>query len=77
MPGCILSVFQSPEILTGRLQIEGHNEAHYGQDSQVHDAGHAKEESCQAVINTGNISPEPAVAPSRGHSQRVHGDSCP
>lgn len=76
MSGCILSVVQRPVILTRRLQIEGHNEAHYGQDSEVHDAGHTKEESCQAVINTGNISPNPVVVPGRSHSQGVHGDSC-
>lgn len=60
-------------LLTRRLQIDGHDEAHYGQDHQVHDAGDAEEEPYQAVIHTGDISPEPAVAPGGGHGQRVHG----
>lgn len=73
---CFLSLFEL-WLLTRRLQIEGHDEAHYGQDHQVHDAGHAEEEPYQAVIYTGDIPPEPAVAPGGGHSQRVHGYSRP
>lgn len=68
-----ISVF---ELLTRGLHIEGHNEAHYGQNSQVHDAGDAEEEPSQAVIYTGNISPEPVVAPGRGYTQGIHGNSC-
>lgn len=66
---CAVINFQA---LTWRLQIERDCEAHYGQDSQVHDAGDTKEEPYQSIIYTGSISPNPAVAPSRGHRQRVH-----
>lgn len=58
------------------MQIEGHFEAHYGQDSQVHDAGDTKEEPYQSIIYTGSVSTDPAVAPSRGHRQRVHRNRC-
>lgn len=55
------------QALTWRLQIERDCEAHYGQDSQVHDAGDTKEEPYQSIVYTGSISPNPAVAPGRGH----------
>ena len=63
------------ELLTGRRQTAGDNEAHDGHDGQVHDAGGAKEESCQGVIITGDISPDPVVAPGGGHGKGIHGDS--
>lgn len=63
-------------VLTWRMQMEGHFEAHYGQDSQVHDAGDTKKEPYQSIIYTGGISTDPSVAPSRGHGQRVHRNCC-
>lgn len=56
------------------MQIEGHNEAHYGQDGEVHDTGNAEEEARQTVVDAGNVSAEPVVAPGRGHGQGIHGD---
>lgn len=64
-------------VLTWRLQIEGDDEAHDGQEGQVHDAGHPEEEARQAVQDAGCVATDPVVVPGGGHGQRVHGDGRP
>lgn len=74
---CLFFGILSLDLLTWRLQIEGDDEAHDGQEGQVHDAGHSKEEARQAVQDAGGVAADPVVAPGGGHGQRVHGDGRP